>query len=481
MPLPQYKVDLLRPLIESKCDIDTELIFTSSDLQSQQQQARNNKRPHRTGTLSYARGPNLFKWGFSKEIIGGLPEPRQVDGDFLRVQPVDSLRESDVCDTQDGLSAADRLQLLGRAWWRTVMGDVTDMAAKCQEFQSEATVERRSNKRAKKEAKQEGKVEAPAQPAQVPVAGNRPLLVVSLGLGNGSSGLAALETTLRTNAALFWMGVDFGQQECEFSFRRLHQAFYSKWASSEIAWGPKPVRVPRPLSAEVFGKFEAAPLAVTDGEGRLVVPASLLEEYETNEHTSHLVAAFKAEHYEKFVLGDICLARIRRALRGDDATSLSEGAQDPPPPLQDDDISSMDAVSDLITSGDAVAAVSSCGRYKVIVRNQSRVYVVVVTSCAGAEGTRIAGFGSGGFRSEAEAAELVTRGAVKVAPVIDKDTDMVLFQNAEGKETLTSLYCVLQEVLASGVVRDVSQCLVFHTITKKTHPSERDRRVQMNG
>lgn len=231
-----------------------------------------------------------------------------------------------------------------------------------------------------------------------------------------------------------------------------------------------------PLTKESLGTFNPAPLTLTDGEGRLLVPASLYEEHQLMDATRADVEAFLAEHYEKFLHPDskFSLSVIERALQGE-VSSTTAASAEPLPEAPHDASDPVDAKGVELLAN-RKEAVSACGKFRIHVTADSRLYVTVQTDTVVNAGARVAGFGSGGLRPQKEVEDLVsTKGAFVVKPRLQADTDhVILAAAAGGKETYATFYTALTESLANGSLRwpvDVP----FHTVNRTPPRSSTER------
>lgn len=112
------------------------------------------------------------------------------------------------------------------------------------------------------------------------------------------------------------------------------------WFTRELNYKHKPQPIPDPLHLDHLPPFDAAPLALTQGEGRLILPEGFLGRFETLEPTAAMVSEFKAFWYEKFTQGKISMATVKSALLGNCSTAPSGTTATPvgpPPPKTDAD------------------------------------------------------------------------------------------------------------------------------------------------
>lgn len=121
--------------------------------------------------------------------------------------------------------------------------------------------------------------------------------------------------------------------------------------------------------------------------------------------------------------------------------------------------------------------VSKCEKFRIYVSSVG-AFVVAQTLTGVLPGDRVGDFGSGGFRTAAEIAGLVTGGSREVYPVLANDMDTVVLLADEGKSPqYLAFHTMVMKLLEEGTVSWPIQ-LLFHTVTrnnKGTRTGKRER------
>lgn len=95
--------------------------------------------------------------------------------------------------------------------------------------------------------------------------------------------------------------------------------------------------------------------------------------------------------------------------------------------------------------------VALTGKAKIYVTNSNKIFVAVQTEHGVVEGERVCLFGSGGFRTAAEAEELAEKSRVTIAPDLGADSVATLARGARsGNGIVTSHYrCYYPSITAT--------------------------------
>ena len=482
LPLPQYNWEFQKVLVEAKLDVDNSVTFLWKKEQGAGKAGP--KAAPRTATVAAGRNPNTHQTVRNvflqhSELLTGVFQdmPPYSAGDLLRVQNVESLRELDVLDVNN-MSSEERRSLLGSQWWTQLINPRVDAAQNVfdgERAKAAGPVKAENTKRQKKE---EDTAATPPRgsgaTAALASASPRPLLVISVGISNGNLAMALADMCTRRGKCLHYLGLDYSATAVEFTERRVGEWAYKKWFLGELDLGEKPRPIRTPLSREALGNFNPAPLTLTDGEGRLHVPASLYEEFQNVDATRPDVENFLAEHYETFLRPDAkySLSVIERALQGETSTPGGPNQEKLPEPPSDPNDPRDTSGLELMTG--RRDAVSSCSKFRIHVSQAGRLHVSVQTDTVVQAGQRLAGFGSGGLRLQKEVSSLLTKGGLLVKPLLQKDSDYVIWVAPDNTEKYTTLYTALTQALASGALRWPVE-IPFHTLTRAAAKSSNER------
>ena len=288
--------------MDAKCDIDTEFALRFEKAQRQGQ------RKPRNATLvkhSSARrvNSNIFTWGIpdlqTGELTWGFRHPGRED--FARVQNMSAARDRDMLD-EANMSKGDRAEVLSTGTYQELFGRFAAAARQQPEFNTAATkhghgkddddddflddtacpkVEEKSEHtpRAKQPkdslSPSSARASTQASATALDAGGRPPLLVVAVGLGNGNSAVGALKAFTEGHR-IHYLGIDLSTQAVEFVRRRVATGLFESWFQGKLPGEGKPAPIPDPLALDNLRAFDAAPLVISKGAGRLTLPSELL-------------------------------------------------------------------------------------------------------------------------------------------------------------------------------------------------------------
>eukprot|EP00969_Alexandrium_andersonii_P128151 5662261-Alexandrium_andersonii.AAC.1 len=161
----------------------------------------------------------------------------------------------------------------------------------------------------------------------------------------------------------------------EFAHRRASEEIYKSWFDGTLGFGP-PVREGlAPVSVARFDDFDPTPLALSKGEGRLLVPERLFAKWGHHEGAQIAIEAFMAKHYEEFLQGDRTLASIREAGHAAPASSgVAQGGEPTPPPSGPEDPTSAEGLAALTFAG---TCTGWTGKSKLHITESGRIYMSI--------------------------------------------------------------------------------------------------------
>ena len=493
--LPMYNMEFIKTLVEVRLNVDMEILLGWDKDSS--------GRPPRRVTLAMKGGVrNVFEGGNGTNCIipaSGvivLPKAKGPEGDFMKVQNVLAIRETDVADSSN-LSSAERMAILGSSSLKALIhlakASVVNLSAFKAELAKGSCTKRRTT-RAKKEEphddaagpvkdeedgtepeqeeEEPSAVETPAKkhaPAQPAAAKNTPMVVIVLGVANGNVATAAADAAMESGKTIHTLIMDLSKTACEFAQSRVEKKVYSDWHAGKLEWNNVvPLKI-RSQERDGQLQFDASPLTIRNG--RLRIPDALLEEFIEDEATQEMVEELKADHAARFHTGEHTLAKLdlaKQGVRGGPG-SADASTELPDPPCHTGDPTDAAGVALLPK---AHVAVSMCEKFKICV-STAGVFVLAQTSVAVLPGERIGEFGSGGFRTPAEIQDLNAEGCcLKVVPVLRNDMDEVLLladdAGSSNTKPNTTSYLAFQTMIAKlleeGTVSWPFQVL-FHNVT----------------
>ncbi len=297
-----------------------------------------------------------------------------------------------------------------------------------------------------------------------------PLLVVILGAGNGNSTVGCIRSALahkRTHVLV----LDPSATTTEFVRKRAAEIVYRAWFDKTLRYGCEPMQLQSPLSLDALTPFDPTPLSVSPGEGRLLIPEKLLIRFERRESTQAMVEEFKANHYDRFLKGHVCIASIREFLMGRSVKEGGSGGPGPATPVlklqaphDSDDPTTLEMLDNVSKRGSCVGM-----NGKVMLHATSgkpKLFLTVQADHGVLEGQRLWLFGGGKFKPLAEAEELQTKGKVLVHPNIQSDEDMILFQDntqTPPTETYQTVYATISALIGQGKMKE--PLIPFHHVT----------------
>ena len=226
--------------------------------------------------------------------------------------------------------------------------------------------------------------------------------------------------------------------------------------------------------------YDASPLSISKGAGRLILPPALLAPFENCEGLAADLEAFRAYWYETYMVGDACLGTVEKALRSNtaatgDAPGASTNAL--PAPKAEGDPTTQDQLDGI----DCAAVVpTGNGLGKVHLTKAGQIYVSAQSEHGVLANERVILFGSGGFRPAAEAEEAREKGRVAIFPELTADSQ-VIYKGGEGDaEEVAFLGNLLTRLLGKGHIREpivIPFHAVQHTPATQTACAKRARLV----
>lgn len=368
--IPFYNLEFMRVLTEARLNIDTEVVLTWDGKDTI-------GRPPRKMTVGvHISGDGPPANIFTRDSAGiapatgilTLPKAKGPD-DYMKVQNVTAIRETDVADSTS-LSSIERAGILGNVTLKSLMRLAQASLPALATFKAEllAPPKRRGGKCRMKaegakvedgvkdedldegrdedddEADEETPLKARRGAAAAVTRGGSlavatPMLVVALGVANGNIAVAAVDHVIESNLHAHVLNVDASKTACEFAQQRVEKKIYTEWHQGRLDWnGRSPVKA-RNVTTGAELKFDAAPLVIRNG--RLHIPDRLLEEFVGHEATEDMVAELVEQHALKFHTGDYTMTRLDQAKLGL-ATDPQPGSADAATSLPDPVVTSSD-------------------------------------------------------------------------------------------------------------------------------------------
>ena len=493
-----YNAIFMEILQAGKIDLNTEVHLRFAG-------ASNSKRKPRSATLAKhgtasRKDANIFtyviddlttgelNWGFQHPVLGK---------DQTRVQNLDGLRESDILDNGNmtqgeraelfsiqfyeklvtnlltvPLSYDKFLQAQANRRWVAPTGDEDDDEDEDDDAAGEDADESPTKKQrttpVKEISRTSAKAENPSSTGSGGIGGpstgaprKAPLLCVYLGAGNGNSVLGFLQASMLAKRSHLLI-LEPGRTHAEFAQRRASEMVYEAWFQRKLVHKHRPVVLADLMNEASLTPFDPTPLALSPGEGRLMIPDRLFRKFEHNEWTSALVDEFKAKHYDAFAQGNVTMATVRACLMGagKETVTSSTHVKAELAPAANDPLT--DAA--LEAAKPVVACVGYTGKHKIHVTQDEKVFVNVQAQHGVLAGQRIFLYGSGKFHTKDEVTSL--SGRVVLWPELKSDEQMVIFIDSSAKppkETYQSMYATITHLRSKGLLKE-PLIIPFHTV-----------------
>jgi len=503
----QYNAQVLQPLCKGLLAMDHEVSFRFAAAR-----LAYDRRAPRTGCLAVhgsakKERDNIFTYALPDFCMGELDWsfPRPTDADQKRVQSLDKIREEDVLERRN-MSARDREELLGRGFYEKLFGKISLAAGKVHEFanqqklstargshvdedgmddddedddmddddavepnhkrvKTEGAEKHETSTTPKKEPQTSGLVLALLQgsPRPAPPTGS-PWIVIAVGAGNGNLPLGFLDSCASTNGRLLIL--EPGRTHVEFSNRRVTETLCQAWFAGKLPGAEKPKPIPERITVDKLAPFHPSPLCLSSGEGRLLIPENILRKFERNDATAATVEDFKAKHYEKFMDGNLTVARIQACLQGQSASGAgTTTAAVPPAALADGDPATVSALKALQPKVTCPSFESKGQLHVISVEGEDRLYMTIMTTHGVTAGEKIAFCGSGKFWPAEKAQAFEQQGRLAAWPNV-KDDDLVIFRDTSQNPPVDrpcTMYALVSELAAKGKIDPENVVLPFHT------------------